>query len=112
MFLLLTKKQNKMLEFLDILRSKSKHYRKMVAITTVSIITGLIFIVWAYNSLTRLSEANLEEASTEEVVSQLENSSALSSFKEQLENIVEEGMGIFDSFQGTIEYQSTTTEGL
>lgn len=96
-----------MFELLDRLRSQSEHYRRTVAIVVVSIITGIIFLVWAVGSLSQLSNVGASLEGVGLPPKAIESASAFSSLQEQIGAILEGGAEAIDSIRGPIEYNSS-----
>ena len=48
-----------MIHFLDKLRAKSPHYRKAVALTVVSAVVGIIFVLWLTALVPKISSSGV-----------------------------------------------------
>jgi uncharacterized membrane protein YjjP (DUF1212 family) len=99
-----------MLDFLDKIREKPEQYRRTIAILLVSIITGIIFLVWATDSFTRLSRASLDSSELDSASTAIKSSTSFDSLTNQLTALLAGGVGILDSLRGPIEYNSSSTE--
>lgn len=103
-----------MFDFLDRLRGKPEEYRKMVALISVGIIGGLIFIAWMFTTLSRIPEANKQFRDTkEEITSDFkekvkfeDNATALRGFAKGLKDILLNTVESAQNLQTPIEYKA------
>jgi len=94
-----------MLNFLDRLRAKPPHFRRAVALIVVTVIVGLIFVMWIMTLLPKIGNSEISQSGNE-------NSSEgtprpFSALTEQVRRLYENGAQVlidFTEFGEPIEY--------